>query len=317
MVRAKGDCQMRVVVTGGAGFVGSAIVRRLAAAKHWVDVVDDHTSGDDLRIKNAWHSLRDEDAAKYDYSHADAIVHAAALPLIKGTWAPGEPERQWRCNAELVRCILERAPLDCLFVLISTASVYEGGVCDETTTPRATSPYAAAKLGAEGLVSAYTEAERVRGYVRRLPNVVGRHYHRGHIADFVRMAHEGHIHALDDGRNAKTFVHVEDVADEIADLIGPRSEAPMFHPPLMNIVSPYVWSWRDTVEVMRATRPSRSFKLTWEDRSRGWVGNPERLVVESRYRTPRAPRSIVAGVREALESLDWIEAREPAIEAAQ
>lgn len=316
---------MKVCVTGGAGFVGSAIVRRLLERGDQVRVIDNLSKG---RRENLTIDERDPDSRLLDgvelvqgdivhgqgvalhkaIGECDAVVHAAAYPDVSANWK-GEHERvaQWEQNAEGTRAVAEATKRGARFIMISTCSVYAGGILvTEDTVPRATSPYAASKLAAESYCLALTEAKRIDLSIFRLVNVVGPRYRHGHVADFVRKAREGHLHALDDGEKAKSFVHVEDVADEVGEAVRiPGLDERGYGTRIANVTSRYVWSWRDTVEVMRAMRPERAFKVTHENRASGWIGDPDSLVVSSHPFGWHKRRSIVAGVRAALEGLGW------------
>jgi hypothetical protein len=57
--------------------------------------------------------------------------------------------------------------------------------------------------------------------------------------------------------------------------------------------------------MMRATRPAQGFRLTWEERASGWIGDPDVLVVRSIPLEHKRRRSVVAGVADALRSLGW------------
>jgi UDP-glucose 4-epimerase len=294
---------MRIAVTGAAGFVGSAIVRELLRRSHRVVAIDNLSTGKLENLEGLECDWVKADAGEplECYRTVDAVVHAAAHADIKDNWLAARlREAVWRENAELTRRVLlqvesQRRP----FVLLSTCAVYGGGKCNEGSPTLATSPYAASKLAAEALVQAWSAAKRVDGRILRLVSCVGPRYAHGHIADFVRQAREGKIHALDNGHHRKSFVHVRDVADVVLEAI-----AGGFKVHAVNVTSRQVWAWPDTVALMRAMRPEMEFEVSWEDEEIGWTGDPKGLTVESLYRSG-PERSVVEGVREALEGLGW------------
>jgi UDP-glucose 4-epimerase len=291
---------MRIALTGAAGFVGSTIARHLLLQRHSVLAIDNLSTG---KIENVppgcdWNA---KDAAEADYSACDAIVHAAAYPDVSQNWVnPDERTRQWMSNADLTRRVLDRAPKDCIFVLLSTCSVYGGGTVDERSVLRSTSPYAASKIAAEALVQAYTEAGRVHGRILRLVNVVGPRYSHGHVADFVRQVRAtGEIRALDDGWKRKSFVHADDVARAVQFVVEARRAERV-----INVSSPCVWSWRDTAAVMQAMS-KRHIPIQHDDKPSGWIGDPDELVVGSALGPLFYRGSIVNGVWQALAGLGW------------
>ena len=305
---------MKIVVTGGAGFIGSTIVRALfEQTAHSVRVLDDLSSGHEDNLAelrpyqdNGRLEFIEVDAGSAEsgplFNGIDGVIHCAAYADVSKNWQGNERNRQWEMNAELTRQVLEHSMRSRpRFLLLSTCSVYGPGTVSESTPTHATSPYAASKIAAEALVGSYDEAKRVRGTVFRLVNVVGPRYRHGHIADFVKSATvSGKVHALDDGIKKKSFVNVRDVADEaVAVMNGAREDR------ILNITSPYVWSWRDSIATMRAMRPTKPFTLTFEPRPSGWVGDPGELVVMSNPLRHADRRSIVEGVTEALVDLKW------------
>jgi UDP-glucose 4-epimerase len=276
-----------VAVTGAAGFVGSAVCRALLSAGHQVHAVDDLSTG---RVANLPEGVSFEmgDAATADYRSDNALIHCAALADISRNWADDNQRAEvWRRGAELTRRLLEfygSTARPRPFVMVSTAALLDG--CK--------SPYAASKLACEGLVEAWTAAGRVAGVVGRLVGCVGARYHHGHVADFVRMARNGGLHAKDNGLDKRSYVHVDDAASELVALIGKTDAAGVL---THTISSGEVWSWRDTVEVMKETRP---VEVKFADRPSAWIGDPVGLWVGG-----TCQRSIADGVRDALVTLGW------------
>jgi UDP-glucose 4-epimerase len=288
---------MRCCVTGGAGFVGSAVVRALLRSGHTVKVVDDLSTG---RLDNIPEGVDFEccDAATADYHETDALVHAAAYADISRNWEDEtERKRVWMRGAELTRRLLEfyGSPEARPFVLLSTCAVYGEGEVSHKSGPQHTtarSPYAASKLACEALVEAYSWGGRVTGSTARLVSCVGPNYWHGHISDFVRMAQLNRtILARDDGSQKHSYVHVDDAAEEIVRLLGLRLAYPL------DVSSSELWSWRDTVAIMQETRP---LEIRHADARSAWIGDTIDLSVAG-----TGKRSVAQGVREALVSLGW------------
>lgn len=280
--------RMRVTVTGGAGFVGSAVCRALIASGHEVRAVDTLSTGRRENVPDGV-VLEQRDAGTADYAGADAVVHCAAVADISRNWdSLAEREAVWRAGPELTWRVLERVPAGVRFVFVSSCAVYGAGA---DQPPYAGSIYAASKLAAEALVCAHSEAGRVQGSIMRLASAVGTNYWHGHLADFVRQALTvGEVRARDDGSQRKSFVHVDDVGHMVTtDLTLGRGS--------LIDVGRDLWSWRDTIDVMRETRP---VEVTWDAVRSAWVGDPIDLRVRGYH-----SRSVPDGVRAALVSLGW------------
>jgi nucleoside-diphosphate-sugar epimerase len=149
--------EKRVVVTGGAGFFGSVLVRQLLAAGHRVHVVDNLTYGPqpimDLLINErftCWKGdILDRPALKRELEGADTVVHLAAVvgyPLCKKL-----PDLARAVNVDGTANVLELAPAGASIVYASTGSNYGEveGVCTEDTPLNPLSLYGETKTEAE------------------------------------------------------------------------------------------------------------------------------------------------------------------------
>lgn len=322
---------MRILVTGGAGFVGSHVADRLLADGHEVTVIDDLSSGVDHCPKGVRreHPIDLCELLSFNLHSLDAVVHCAAYPELRHNWDDQkERERLLRSNVHATMALLE-AMQPIPIVYLSTASVYGSGWGDsgvpfdgdagalaqeQFADPETIeSPYAATKFAGEALVAAYAYKRGMPWHVLRLVNVVGARSHRGVIVDFVRMMREtGAIHAADDGQQTKPWVHVLDVAAAVARLIevpaaahregklGYIHDVPSG---VYNCTSTELVSWWDIVDAMGVPRDS----VTFEDRAKGAVGDPHNLRVSSEKLAPyfRPSRPVRDGIREALDSLGW------------
>lgn len=307
---------MRVVVTGGAGFVGSHIVDALIARGDSVLVVDNLSTGRRENVNDEAEFLfADVWNAAHVFKNADAIVHAAAYADLRRNWeSEAERSRVMRMNVDVTRAVLEFTPRHATLVFLSSASVYgsaksEAPVREEDAnfcTPE--SPYAASKGMGEMLVASWAFKNGFRWRNARLVNVVGARTTHGVIADFIRMLRDAnHIHAADDGKQRKSWVHVADVADAVARMLAPDVANGTYA-----ITSAERISWWEIVDELGVPRD----RVTFEARDRGAIGDPHELHVSgdklAAYYRPH--RSVMSGVREAIASLGW--KRESSTEAA-
>ncbi len=300
---------MRILVTGGAGYVGSHICDTLLAAGHEVGSLDSLVSGVDNTPEGCAYAIRADLTAIEDFGNPELIVHCAAYADVSANWAEGprgvlERSRLMTSNVASVYALLEgakRVPI----IFLSTCAVYGDTErrARESDACEATSPYAASKLSGEALIQAYCFENQTPWHVLRLGCVVGSRYHHGHVADFVRMGQEargdgGVIQPRNNGATRKSFIHVADVARAV-ELLANR-ESPV-KSGVYNCVSD-VWSPRDTIRTMGAESYTE-----WPENTHGWTGDPMAVASNQRLReagwTPQ--HTIENGVREALASLGW------------
>ena len=175
------------------------------------------------------------------------------------------------------------------------------------------SPYAASKLACESYVAAWSYKRKTPWYCLRLVNQVGARGHRGVITDFLRMVNQDkHIHAVDNGKQTKNWVHVEDTADTVVRLLDATKPVPSG---IYTVTSEERWSWRDIVSVLKTMYQEKypgstdPFILTYEDCLAGSIGDPVNLYVsgEKLKSYYSCDRSVEQAVRDALSFLGWCE----------
>jgi UDP-glucose 4-epimerase len=217
---------LKVLLTGGAGLVGSSVTRRLLDTGSEVFCADDLTLGT-LRHVEEFETESGFEFERWDVSrhgwHAplrgrsfDLLVHAAANSDISlGHGRPEEDAR--RTFTTTFECLLAARDLRIpSFLFCSTSAVY--GSEPVLPTPELTpglhpvSIYGAGKLASEAFISAFVENYGINAWVYRFGNVVGKRLTHGVIFDFIGKLRQNpaELQVLGDGRQTKTYVDVED-----------------------------------------------------------------------------------------------------------
>lgn len=299
-----GGRTMKILVTGGAGFVASHIVDHLIARDHEVLVIDNLSTGKRENVNPKAHLII-EDVSQVPINGVDAIIHAAAYADLRSNWTSHHARaRLYSQNVDVTRAILEKMPQVPLLFL-STASVYGAArnaepVREEHALPSTCeSPYAASKLACEAMIASYAFARGFPWKIGRLVNVVGARSEHGVTADFVRMMRkDGKIHAADNGKQRKSWVNVHDVADAFIRMLEPDVPNGIY-----SITSEERISWWSIVDLMGIPREA----VTFEERASGAIGDPVDLNCSGAKLAPfyRCTRSVHDGIREALDHLGW------------
>jgi UDP-glucose 4-epimerase len=222
----------RVLVTGGAGFIGSHLVERLISAGDQVAVLDDLSRGRRswLHSQAELHELDIRDGSALDDAvlqvAAEVVVHLAAIHFIPAV--EDAPKRASDVNVIGTRALLDalaaRPPDMLLFA--STAAVYPDrrGPIDESCTPEPIDLYGRTKLEGERLVAEFAKATGTRCVVARLFNVIGRRETNPHVVpDLVdqlrRNAAPVQLGNLEPRRD---YTDVLDVAEALRHLLSAR-----------------------------------------------------------------------------------------------
>ncbi|WP_037412190.1 NAD-dependent epimerase/dehydratase family protein [Candidatus Solirubrobacter pratensis] len=218
-----------VLVTGGAGFIGSNLVDALLDEGREVTVLDDLSTGSRHNLVGALNrgarlingSIGDRDAiAKAMRPVPDTVFHLAAQIDVRR--AVADPEHDAKVNLLGTIAVLEgaRAAGVRRIVLASTGGAIYGDAetipTPETAEPRPLSPYAASKAAAESYCMLYSRLYGLECFTLRLANVYGpRQDPRGEAGVIALFcANEtGVATVFGDGRQTRDFVYVGDVVD--------------------------------------------------------------------------------------------------------
>ncbi len=229
---------MRLLVTGGAGYIGSVVAAQLADGGHDVLVLDDLSTGhaDAVPPTAALHrgTIRRRALALLG-TGIDAVLHFAAKSLVGESVA--HPERYWENNLGGTLALLEamRVTGTRRIVFSSTAAVYgepERIPITETDPVRPSSPYGASKVAVDTALAEYARMHRIGAVSLRYFNVAGagadaagtwrgeRHHPETHLIPTVLATARdgGHVrlfgddYPTPDGTCIRDYIHVSDLA---------------------------------------------------------------------------------------------------------
>jgi UDP-glucose 4-epimerase len=233
---------MKVVVTGGAGFIGANLCRLLAAHRDVTQLVafDDLSTGfaDNLRdvpgVSLVVGSILDAAELRRVTDGADAIVHLAARPSVP--LSISDPDASNRVNVTGTLAVLEAArAADSYVVVASSCAVYGDSPISpqhEEMAPRPLSPYGVSKVATEQYANAYLHSFGVPTLALRFFNVYGPLQPAGHayasvVRAFISAAIErGRLPVLGDGKQVRDFVFVDTVADVLTTAVTRKVVSP-------------------------------------------------------------------------------------------
>jgi UDP-glucose 4-epimerase len=218
--------ERRILVTGGAGFVGATVVRQLAEAGQRVRVLDNYSTGDAAHLagvdaEQIEGDIRDADALDAALAGVDAVVHLAAAGSVIMSIA--DPAANFDVNVLGTFRVLDaarRAGVE-RTVQASTGGALIGNATppvDESSLPKPISPYGASKLAGEGYAHAFAAAYGLRTVALRFANVYGpwSEKKQGVIQMFFRAIRAGEpLVIYGDGSASRDYTHVDDIARAI------------------------------------------------------------------------------------------------------
>lgn len=219
----------RVLITGGAGFIGSHLVRYFAGQAE-VTVLDDLRSGyarnlDAVDCRFVRGSILDAKALGEAMAGAEEVYHLAAMISVPESVA--KPAECAELNTEGTRCVLDAAVAAGArkVVLASSAAIYGDNPTVpklESMSPEPKSPYAETKLAGERLLEAYRQTHGIGTTSLRFFNVFGprqdpRSAYAAAVPIFIAKAlRDEPIGIHGDGGQTRDFIHVTDIVGALA-----------------------------------------------------------------------------------------------------
>ena len=218
---------MKMLVTGGAGFIGSHIVDRLVDEGYKVRVVDNLSSGrtenlrrhiDSNAIEVLIGDLKDPYIALRSVENVDAVFHFAANPEVRVSSI--DPETHFNENIvatfNLLEAMRKRNVREIVFA--SSSSVYgepDEIPVDENAPIKPVSVYGASKASCETLIHAYSKLYKIKAVILRYANVVGPRLRHGVIWDLINklIKNPRELEILGDGRQIRSYIYIDDAVE--------------------------------------------------------------------------------------------------------
>ncbi len=219
----------KVLITGGAGFIGSNMVEKLIVDNE-VTVVDDLSNVDERYI-NGFMDRKGFSFMKLDISQEgslsevgkhDLVVHLAANSDVRG--GSENPKKDLKSNVIGTMEVLEYMRReDCKEIAFASSSTVYGET-DVLPTPETFGPYmpissyGASKMACEGFITAFSHYYDFRASIFRFANIVGKNSTHGVIYDFINKLRNNpkELEILGDGTQRKSYLHVSDCVNSIA-----------------------------------------------------------------------------------------------------
>jgi UDP-glucose 4-epimerase len=263
---------VKLLVTGGAGYIGSVVTAQLLEAGHEVMVLDDLSTGHADAVpagaRLVTGTLREAAGPVLGGGGFDAVLHFAASSLVGESVE--KPGRYWDRNLGESLALLDamRAAGVSRIVFSSTAATYgqpEASPIEETAPTRPTNPYGASKLAIDVALAEYARLHGFGGISLRYFNVAGaylpghgeRHAVETHLIPIVlqvaagtreRVTIHGDDYPTPDGTCVRDYIHVVDLGR--AHLLALEACAPGRHR-VYNLGNGDGFSVREVIEVCR------------------------------------------------------------------
>jgi UDP-glucose 4-epimerase len=288
----------KILITGGAGFIGSSLLKELVPLdhNHQVIVFDNLSSGRQENLSN-WleksnfsfiqADMLDPSALEKAVSPCDTVFHLAANPHVQigGTDTKIDYEQNLVGTYNLLEAM--RKSQSCKkMIFTSTSAVY--GEADKIPISENYSPlkpislYGATKLACEAMISGYCHMFDISCIIVRLANIIGPASTHGVIYDLITKL-SSNPHYLDifgNGMQNKSYLYINDCIDTLMRLLE-RVEKKTFD--IFNVGSDDTITVSDISEIIIQQFPVTNVQTRFIDKydGRGWIGDVREYLLDS------------------------------------
>ncbi len=278
----------KILVTGGAGFIGSHLVDRFIEKGSKVTVYDNLSSGKIEFIKNHLENpnftliegdLLDQEAIEEACKDTDFVCHVAANPDVRlgASDTRVHLDQNILATYNLLEAMRKNNIKEIAFT--STSTVY--GEANIMPTPEDYGPlipislYGASKLACEALITSYSHTFDMQAWIFRFANIVGPRSTHGITVDFIRKLQKNPnlLEILGDGKQEKSYLHVSECVGAILFLIENSKEKVN----IFNIGSEDTISATEIGKTVMEEMGLSSVEFIYTGGSRGWKGDVPRM----------------------------------------
>ncbi|ADE35616.1 NAD-dependent epimerase/dehydratase family protein [Methanohalophilus mahii] len=284
---AQKDIQ-KILVTGGAGFIGSHLVDRLVTDGYEVTVFDNLSSGNKKYIESNLDKsdftflegdLLDEPALNKACNGMDMVYHVAANPDVRlgAENTKVHFDQNIRATYNLLEAMRKNEVNNLAFT--STSTVY--GEATVMPTPEDYGPlvpislYGASKLACEALITSYSHTFDMNCWLFRFANIIGSRSNHGIIFDFINKlrANPQSLEILGDGKQSKSYLHVSECVNAILFAVEDSRDTVN----IFNIGSEDTISATRIGEIVAEEMGLQDVEFTYTGGSRGWKGDVPKM----------------------------------------
>jgi len=294
-MKAKG--KKKVLVTGGAGFIGSHLCDLLAKHNWEITILDNFSAGS---VGNIQHLLKQTPQkmkllkgdctnpidVKKALKNVETVFHLAANPEVRLELS--DPQTCFQQNVYATYILLQQLRNNSklhTIVFASTSTVY--GEPETIPTPENYAPlkpislYGASKLASEALISAYAHTYNYKAVIYRLANTVGPRSQHGVIHDFIQKLNNNpnQLEILGDGTQIKSYLYINDCIEAI--LLGLEKTKNQVE--IYNLGSEDQINVKTIAQIAIEEMGLKNVKLTFTggvDGGRGWIGDVKNMLLD-------------------------------------
>lgn len=315
---------MRVIVTGGAGFIGSHLVDALMNYADEVIVVDNLSRGEleniskwmkHQRFKFVKGDVTDLELMSKIVRDCDTVFHLAANPEVRMI----EPYTHFKNNIYATYAVLEAMRVNDVAKIVFTSSSTVYGEAKIFPTPEDYSPlmpisiYGACKLASESLIIGYSNTYGFSSVILRLANIVGSRSRHGVIVDFIMklLKDPTRLEILGDGEQTKSYLHVKDCVDAIIKSFENIDDNVQIY----NVGSEDAINVKTIARIVIEELNLENVRIEYRDilHGRGWIGDVRKMLLDisrlksigwkPRYNSSDAVRLAVKELKEEIRSV--------------